>query len=212
MRVIPGGAILRAIDSLSCELWKVITWFEAEEKEVQVYIFKEISTSGVLLRMDLSLTLSVEISGGRGLWYPRQKVTRPWTRAVEVGEEFVKKEKKKKNRWKTLKRFSILIVLEAKMRVKNDLWISGMTPEWWYRSITPSPKSQEPNMFQKLRYFGCYKGDMVYIANITEYPPAALGWYHVVKHRRRQWHPTPVLLTGKCHGRMTLVGCSPWGH
>ena len=30
--------------------------------------------------------------------------------------------------------------------------------------------------------------------------------------RRRQWHPTPVLLPGKSHGRMSLVGCSPWGH
>ena len=28
---------------------------------------------------------------------------------------------------------------------------------------------------------------------------------------RRQWHPTPVLLTGKSHGRRSLVGCSPWG-
>ena len=28
---------------------------------------------------------------------------------------------------------------------------------------------------------------------------------------RRQWHPTPVLLPGKCHGRRSLVGCSPWG-
>ena len=28
---------------------------------------------------------------------------------------------------------------------------------------------------------------------------------------RRQWHPTPVLLSGKCHGRRSLVGCSPWG-
>ena len=32
-----------------------------------------------------------------------------------------------------------------------------------------------------------------------------LGW------RRRQWHPTPVLLPGKSHGRRSLVGCSPWG-
>ena len=32
------------------------------------------------------------------------------------------------------------------------------------------------------------------------------------KHgRRRQWHPTPVLLPGKSHGRRSLVGCSPWG-
>ena len=27
----------------------------------------------------------------------------------------------------------------------------------------------------------------------------------------RQWHPTPVLLPGKSHGRRNLVGCSPWG-
>ena len=31
-------------------------------------------------------------------------------------------------------------------------------------------------------------------------------------HWRRQWHPTPVLLPGKSHGRRSLVGCSPWGH
>ena len=30
-------------------------------------------------------------------------------------------------------------------------------------------------------------------------------------HRRRQWHPTPVFLPGKSHGRRSLVGCSPWG-
>ena len=30
--------------------------------------------------------------------------------------------------------------------------------------------------------------------------------------RRRQWHPTPVLLPGKYHGWRSLVGCSPWGH
>ena len=31
-----------------------------------------------------------------------------------------------------------------------------------------------------------------------------------LEHRR--WHPTPVLLPGKSHGRRSLVGCSPWGH
>ena len=25
------------------------------------------------------------------------------------------------------------------------------------------------------------------------------------------WHPIPVLLPGKSHGRRSLVGCSPWG-
>ena len=30
--------------------------------------------------------------------------------------------------------------------------------------------------------------------------------------RRRQWHPTPILLPGKSLGWGSLVGCSPWGH
>ena len=36
---------------------------------------------------------------------------------------------------------------------------------------------------------------------------------HVFKkiYRRRQWHPTPVLLPGKSHGWRRLEGCSPWG-
>ena len=29
--------------------------------------------------------------------------------------------------------------------------------------------------------------------------------------RRRQWHPTLVLLPGKSHRQRSLVGCSPWG-
>ena len=29
---------------------------------------------------------------------------------------------------------------------------------------------------------------------------------------KAQWHPTPVFLPGKSHGRRSLVGCSPWGH
>ena len=34
---------------------------------------------------------------------------------------------------------------------------------------------------------------------------------HIEMLQRRQWHPTPVLLPGKSHGRRSLVGCSPWG-
>ena len=29
--------------------------------------------------------------------------------------------------------------------------------------------------------------------------------------QRRQWHPTPILLSGKSHAQRSLVGCSPWG-
>ena len=31
-------------------------------------------------------------------------------------------------------------------------------------------------------------------------------------HRRGQWHPTPVLVPGKSHGRRSLVGYNLWGH
>ena len=31
-----------------------------------------------------------------------------------------------------------------------------------------------------------------------------------INHRRRQWHPTPVLLPWKSHGWRSLEGCSPW--
>ena len=30
--------------------------------------------------------------------------------------------------------------------------------------------------------------------------------------RRRQWHPTPVILPGESHGQRSLAGCSPQGH
>ena len=36
-------------------------------------------------------------------------------------------------------------------------------------------------------------------------------WASLVAQWRRWWHPTPVLLPGKSHGRRSLVGCSPWG-
>ena len=29
---------------------------------------------------------------------------------------------------------------------------------------------------------------------------------------RREWQPTPVFLSGKCHGRRILAGYSAWGH
>ena len=46
--------------------------------------------------------------------------------------------------------------------------------------------------------------------SIQFYPFFKLGCF--IKYlRRRQWHPTPVLLPGKSHGWRSLVCCSPWG-
>ena len=45
------------------------------------------------------------------------------------------------------------------------------------------------------------------------YPKGNQSWIFTGRTdaQRRQWHPTPVLLPGKSHGRRGLVGCSPWG-
>ena len=46
---------------------------------------------------------------------------------------------------------------------------------------------------------------------VVKTPPSNAGRVSLMPARRRQWHPTPVLLPGKSHGRRSLVGCSPWG-
>ena len=36
-------------------------------------------------------------------------------------------------------------------------------------------------------------------------------WRSQWKQWRRQWQPTPLLLSGKSHGQRSRIGCSPWG-
>ena len=48
-----------------------------------------------------------------------------------------------------------------------------------------------------------------------EGPEQSIEMYFVYARglgQRRQWQPTPVLLSGKSHGQGSLVGYSPWGH
>ena len=51
---------------------------------------------------------------------------------------------------------------------------------------------------------------LIYIISLHLFQYGFLKFNNVII-RRRQWHPTPVLLPGKPHGRRSLVGCSPWG-
>ena len=63
----------------------------------------------------------------------------------------------------------------------------------WLRVVQPT--------LQKLNELG-YKA--------LPHPPYSLD-LSPTNYQRRQWHPTPVLLPGKSHGRRSLVGCSPRG-
>ena len=58
----------------------------------------------------------------------------------------------------------------------------------------------------------CIKSDTEIVSDPTgptRLPPHLAPPSH--NPRRRQWHPTPVLLPGKSCGWRSLVGCSPWG-
>ena len=60
---------------------------------------------------------------------------------------------------------------------------------------SPSPPAPNPSQHQSLRHFTCMHS----------------LWFSLQICRRRQWHPTPVLLPGKSHGRRSLVDCGPRG-
>ena len=62
-------------------------------------------------------------------------------------------------------------------------------------------------------------GPKSHMPQVKILPATTKTWYSQINWKkkkkllmfRRQWHPTPVLLPGKSHGRRSLVGCSPWG-
>ena len=99
----------------------------------------------------------------------------------------------------------------------------------WYRSVLKSKKLDQlyhidkeltllknflyfklkPNLYKpfkerfKASFFKKINNELLF--NLPKFNPS----YNPL--RRRQWHPTPVLLPGKSHGRRSLVGCSLWG-
>ena len=62
---------------------------------------------------------------------------------------------------------------------------------------------QQPSYLESKEYLGRHSFDGTPL-------PTIIRIIHP-SSRRRQWHPTPVLLPGKSHGQRSLVGCSPWG-
>ena len=61
--------------------------------------------------------------------------------------------------------------------------------------------------------------------SIVGFPDSSVGKESVCQSRRHrfypwvgkipwrwEWKPTPVFLSGKCHGQRSLEGYSPWGH
>ena len=78
--------------------------------------------------------------------------------------------------------------------------------------ILPVPKAF--SLIEKISIFLKTVLRTVTGALIMHYKPAGSERLKniLLTNRRRQWPPTPVLLSGKSHGWRSLVGSSPWGH
>ena len=70
--------------------------------------------------------------------------------------------------------------------------------------------SQYPNVFDLFETLKKLFSVCLYFDCSVLFSTLKLAFCRIVR-RRRQWHPTPVLLPGKSHGQRSLVGCSPWG-
>ena len=86
----------------------------------------------------------------------------------------------------------------------QDLWISSF---WWLDKYSRQWRVQKRQCLHCLLYLSYSHCLCQLSAPIWLF----LSWTSLHPYRRRQWHPTPVLLPGKSHGWRSLEGCSPWG-
>ena len=95
----------------------------------------------------------------------------------------------------------------------NESTLHMRWPKYWSSSFSIIPSKEIPGLIS-------FRMDWLDILAVQRTLKSLLQ-YHSSKasilrrsafFRRRQWHPTPVLLSEKSHGQRSLVGCSPWGH
>ena len=65
----------------------------------------------------------------------------------------------------------------------------------------------------RMEYLFSHKKDHIWVSpnEVDESRAYHTEWSKSERETHIPWHPTPVLLPGKSHGRRSLVGCSPWG-
>ena len=109
---------------------------------------------------------------------------------------------------------SLLPPIPPSIRVfSNESTLRMRRPKYWSFSFSISPSNEHPGLIS-------FRMDWLNLPAVQGTPKSLLQHHssnasilqHSAFFRRRQWHPTPVLLPRKSHGWRSLVGCSPWGH
>ena len=98
--------------------------------------------------------------------------------------------------------------------IKSQPWLYEVGHIWPLSTSAAPVLSSEPNVHQvcsQPKCCSCYTWAIPLSLPVPSIQPSPLEWHILSLQRRRQLHPTPVLLPGKSHGRRSLVGCKPWG-
>ena len=91
----------------------------------------------------------------------------------------------------------------VKEQVKRQMFLIGlMFSNLWVRSSQNLSLSAQVFIISQLSFVESH--DRLYKVFLTLMAHSFNSW-------RRQWHPTPILLSWKSQGQKSLVGYSPWG-
>ena len=92
---------------------------------------------------------------------------------------------------------------------KSDVLIQSEPKRLWIEALVAQDPEWVPTVSKdRRRWASQLSGLSLAKAN---WHKIIIFYIYIYIYRRRQWHPTPVLLPGKSHGWRSLVGCSPWG-
>ena len=105
-----------------------------------------------------------------------------------------------------LSRFSRVPLFATLWTVAHQAPLSmGFSRQEYWSELPCSPPGDIPDL-------GIEPTSLMSPALVGRFFTTGAIWEALAFHRRRQWHPTPVLLPGKSQGRRSLLGCGPWGH
>ena len=94
----------------------------------------------------------------------------------------------------------------------NELVLDISWPKYWSFSFSISPSSEYSGLISSRMDWLDLLAVQGTLKSLLQHHSSKASILHCSAFFwRRQWHPTPVLLTGQSHGQRSLVGCSPWG-
>uniref|UniRef100_A0A4W2I4I4 Uncharacterized protein n=1 Tax=Bos indicus x Bos taurus TaxID=30522 RepID=A0A4W2I4I4_BOBOX len=103
-----------------------------------------------------------------------------------------------------------LLAMGLHLRVSQNGIGRGQVPKGLKEPLSPGVDNQQPRGRKQHKVRGSQQLSESQ-GWLCPHTPRCISLSLNLSCRRRQWHPTLVLLPGKSHGRRSLEGCSPWG-